>query len=110
MSDPDLEPSLTEQTAALEAALRQLMELDPLGTPSESASIVFARWLTVAGPASKRPEYFADVAENYPVRSNTNRDLLDLFVILEGYLAEAEEPVPMRMATFIGLPIASDST
>lgn len=104
------EPSLAEQSIELGKTLRALMETDPAGTPTEAAARVFDEWLAVAGPASKQPHYFADVAENYPVRSNSNRDLFDLFVMLEGYLAEAqaEEYEPEPLKTFIGLPLASD--
>jgi hypothetical protein len=100
------EPSLSEQTVALGKTLKALMEADPAGTPTETAAVVFVEWLEVAGPASKQPAYFADVAENYAVRMNSNRDLFDLFVMLEAYLAEAQEPEPIEMGTFIGLPIA----
>jgi len=102
------EPALLEQTAAIGKLLQASMESDPSGTPSDTAALVFAEWLAVAGPASKQPLYFADVADNYVVRDNSNRDLLDLFMMLSGYLEEALAPdiEPESFKTFIGLPLA----
>jgi len=104
----DQEPPLSEQTIEIGKLLQSLMESDPAGSPTEMAALVFAEWLAVAAPASKKPQYYIDVAENYDVRLNTNRDLFDLFVILEGYLAEAEAPELEPPKTFIGLPLVSD--
>jgi len=104
----DQEPPLSEQTAEIAKLLHACMESDPTGSPTDTATLVFSEWLAVAGPASKQPQYFADVADNYDVQMNSNRDLLDLFIMLEGYLAEAQAPdlddEPMK--TFIGLPLA----
>lgn len=104
------EPPLSELTSELGELLRKVSESDPAGTPSEMAARVFSEWLGEAGPESKQPLYFADVAENYDIRMNSNRDLFDLFVILEGYHAEsqAQDFEPETFKTFIGLPLVSD--
>jgi hypothetical protein len=102
-------PSLQQQTIALGKILKGTAEADPSGTPSEHAGTAFFGWLAQAGPGSREPVYFADVADNYDVALNSNRDLWELFDILENYIeVEDEDPedaAPPR--TFIGLPLIS---
>jgi hypothetical protein len=105
-NDPET-PSLQQQTIALGQILKAQADNDPSGAPGESAASVFADWLAAAGPGSREPGYFADVAGNYDVCANSNRDLWDLFDILENYIEveddEADMDTPPR--TFIGLPL-----
>ena len=101
----DASPSLQKQTIALGKILKATSDADPVGTPSELSARAFAGWLEEAGPTSREPGYFADVAGNYDVFLNSNRDLWELFDILENYIeVEDEDEPPPR--TFIGLPIA----
>lgn len=105
----EVSPSLRAQTDALGKILKATSEEDPSGTPSELSARAFMGWLTEAGPVSREPGYYADVAGNYDVFLNSNRDLWELFDILEGYIEvdddEDDEPPPPPR-TFIGLPIA----
>jgi len=101
------EPVPTEElfamTRELGETLKSFSDRDPYGTPSDAAAKVFAGWLAESGPVSKRPGHFQDVLDNYIVVDNTNRDLFDLFNILESYI---EFPVPeMPEKLFIGLPV-----
>lgn len=88
-------PSLQEQTMELGRTLKAISEEDPSGTPSAGAAAVFAGWLALAGPTSREPTYLADVAQNYDVAANSNKDLWEIFDILENYIeVEDEEPPP----------------
>ncbi len=102
----DKPPSLQEQTMELGRTLKAIADSDPSGTPSERAASVFAEWLTAAGPTSREPVYLADVADNYDVFANTNKDLFELFDILDNYIEVEDEELPPR-GTFIGLPLVS---
>jgi hypothetical protein len=110
MTDEDdgTTPSLQQQTIELGKILKATADSDPAGTPSRNAAEVFAKWLSEAGPGSREPVYFADVSANYDVAMNSNRDLWEMFDILENYIEVVdEEPLadePRR--TFIGLPLA----
>jgi hypothetical protein len=104
----EMAPSLPEQTMALGRTFKAISEEDPAGTPSERAAAAFTAWLAEAGPASFKPGYFLDVADNYEVLRNSNKDLFDLFDLLVNYIEfEVEEPEPPAPRTFIGLPMAS---
>jgi hypothetical protein len=96
---------LSAETRELGETLKRIMEDDPSGSPTESAASVFAQWLALAGPESREPRCFADVATNYPVQSNSNKDLFGLFSFLIGYLDVEEEPEEEPRRTFIGLPV-----
>lgn len=93
---------------ALGRTLHEIAERDPSGTPSPAAASVFADWLALAGPTSREPTYLADVAENFDVFGNTNKDLFELFDILDNYIeVEDEDPGDSPPRTFIGLPLVS---
>jgi len=100
-------PSLQDQTIELGRTFKEIADNAPKGTPSALSARVFADWLAQAGPTSRQPERMADVAENYDVLANTNRDLFDLFTMLQSYIEveddAEEEALPPR--TFIGLPL-----
>ena len=102
------QPSLQAQTMELGRTLKEISDRDPSGMPSEMAASVFADWLVLAGPSSREPTYLADVAENFDVFANTNKDLFELFDILDNYIeVEDEEPGDCPPRTFIGLPLIS---
>lgn len=104
---PDRPPSLQQQTIELGKTLKTIADGAPAGTPSALSARAFASWVAEAGPGSREPGYFADVAANYDVTGNTNRDLWDIFDILENYIeVEDEEFAPEAPRTFIGLPLA----
>jgi hypothetical protein len=84
--------------------LKSFSDRDPFGAPTESAAKVFSGWVAEAGPVSKRPGHFADVFDNFNPQEHTNRDLFDLFNILESYI-EYPEPEMPEPKTFIGLPV-----
>ena len=106
--DAQKPPSLQAQTMELGKTLKAFADRDPSGAPSPTAAAVFAEWLTVAGPTSREPTYLADVADNYDVQGNTNKDLWEIFDILENYIeVEDEEPGDSPPRTFIGLPLVS---
>jgi len=100
-------PSLQDQTIELGRTFKGIADNAPKGTPSELSARVFADWLLQAGPTSRQPERMADVAEHYDVLANTNRDLFDLFTMLQSYIEveddDEEDALPPR--TFIGLPL-----
>jgi hypothetical protein len=100
-------PSLQEQTIELGRTLKAIADEDPSGTPSAQAAAVFAGWLALAGPSSREPVYLADVADNYDVLGNTNKDLWEIFDILENYIEVEDEEPPAAPRTFIGLPLVS---
>lgn len=94
---------------ALGKILKATSEADPAGTPSELSARAFSGWLEEAGPTSRAPGYFADVAGNYDVFLNSNRDLWELFDILENYIEveDDEDDLPLTPPrTFINLPLA----
>lgn len=103
-------PSLQEQTIALGRTLKEISDNAPVGTPTKLSARVFADWLAQAGPTSRQPERMADVAANYDVSANTNRDLFDLFTMLQSYIEveddDEEDTLPPR--TFIGLPLLGE--
>ena len=100
-------PSLQQQTIALGRILKAQADAEPGGTPTETAGAVFVEWLAAAGPGSREPVYFADVAGNYDVQMNSNRDLWELFDILENYIeVEDEDDEAETPRTFISLPLA----
>lgn len=101
-------PSLQEQTMELGRTLKTIADRDPSGTPSAQAASVFADWLALAGPTSREPLYLSDVADNYDVFANTNKDLFELFDILDNYIEiEDEDPGDAPPRTFIPLPLMS---
>jgi hypothetical protein len=100
------QPSLQEQTMELGRTLKEIADNDPYGTPSPTAATVFAGWLALAGPTSREPTYLADVADNFDVFGNTNKDLFELFDILDNYIeVDDEDPDDNPPRTFIGLPL-----
>lgn len=104
--DPDTALSLQEQTIALGKMLKAISDGEPSGIPSPTAAAAFASWLAEAGPGSRQPDYFADVAANYAVADNSNKDLWELFHMLESHIEVPDEDfdeVPPK--TFIGLPL-----
>ena len=100
-------PSLQEQTIELGRTFKDISDNAPLSTPSPLSAQVFADWLAQAGPTSRQPERMADVLHNYDVLANTNRDLFDLFTMLQSYIEvpddDPEDDLPAR--TWIGLPL-----
>ena len=110
MSDTDTgidAPSLQAQTIELGKTLKAIADRDPSGTPTAQAAAVFKRWLADAGPTSREPAYLADVADNYDVFLNTNKDLFELFDILDNYIEVDEDAAPPAPRTYIGLPMTS---
>ena len=104
---PDTPLSLQEQTIALGKMLKAISDEDSSGTPSPTAAAAFTSWLAEAGPGSRQPVFFADVAANYIVADNSNKDLWELFHMLESHIEVEEEDwdedEPKK--TFIGLPL-----
>ena len=110
MSDTDNTsetPSLQTQTIELGKTLKAISDRDPSGTPTLQAAAVFRRWLAAAGPTSREPAYLADVADNYDVFLNTNKDLFELFDILDNYIEIEDDDAPPEPRTYIGLPMSS---
>ena len=100
-------PSLQAQTMELGKTLKAISDRDPSGTPTAQAAAVFAGWLAAAGPTSREPTYLADVADNYDVFLNTNKDLFELFDILDNYIEVEDDDAPPEPRTYIGLPMSS---
>lgn len=100
-------PSLQAQTMELGKTLKAISDRDPSGTPTSQAAAVFAGWLAAAGPTSREPTYLADVADNYDVFLNTNKDLFELFDILDNYIEVDDDDAPPEPRTYIGLPMSS---
>ncbi len=102
--------SLQQQTIELGKVLKTISDADPSGTPTGAAASAFTAWMAEAGPDSRQPDYFQDVLENYDIPANSNRDLWDLFDILENYIEvedeEWEDDAPRK--TFIGLPLLGE--
>lgn len=89
--------------------LKEIADNDPSGTPTPTAASVFAGWLALAGPTSREPTYLADVADNFDVFANTNKDLFELFDILDNYIeVDDDDPDDNPPRTFIGLPLISN--
>lgn len=112
MSSQPTDPSFIEQTVTFGQTLKDFADRDPSGVPSPMAADVFAEWLTVAGPLSRQPGYFADVAANYVVQDNSNRNLFDLFELLGTHIDIEEEDLEEEddsLRTFIGLPMIGGS-
>jgi hypothetical protein len=104
--ETDTSLPLQPQTEALGQMLKSVSESDPSGTPTPAATSAFVSWVTEAGPASRQPDYFLDVLENYDIPGNSNRDLYDMFHILEAYLPVVDEAWEDEVSkTFIGLPL-----
>ena len=104
--DPDPPLSLQEQTIALGKMLKSIADESPSGVPSPAAASAFTSWIAEAGPGSRQPGYFADVADNYGVEDNSNKDLWELFHMLESHIEIAEEDWEEEpRKTFIGLPL-----
>lgn len=104
-------PSLQEQTIELGRTFKEIADSAPKSVPSPQAAQVFQGWLREAGPSSRQPERMADVLEHYDVLANTNRDLFDLFTMLQSYIEveddDDEDDTPPR--TFIGLPLIGNA-
>ena len=98
--------SRAPEGGALQLTREAIADNDPSGTPSPRAASIFAEWLILAGPTSREPVYLADVADNFDVFANTNKDLFELFDILDNYI-EIEDEEPLPRGTFIGLPLVS---
>jgi hypothetical protein len=81
------EPNLLDQTLALAGILKKVSDRDPKGHPSEAAVRVFREWLEAAKKSTEEPRYFEDVAANFEVESQSNRDLFDMFELLHPYVA-----------------------
>jgi hypothetical protein len=108
-NEADKPLSIQDQTIELGMMLKTISDADPTGTPSASAASAFSSWMAEAGPGSRQPDYFLDVQENYAVLENSNRDLWDLFDILENYIeVEDEDFLEEPRKTFIGLPLISN--
>jgi len=104
--ETDTPPSLPEQTRALGQVLQEIADADPSGTPTQAAADAFASWIAEAGPGSRQPDYFADVAQNYVATDHSNKNLQELFGMLEVHLrVQEEEPDTGPQKTFIGLPL-----
>lgn len=103
------EPSLEQQTIALGKVLKLVADREPEGTPTQSASQAFKSWLNAAGPGSRDPRYFADIAENYDIAANSNEDLFKVFNLLHPYMEEPAEDDRDQggggQGTFVGLPV-----
>lgn len=102
----DEEPDIATQTLELGRKLKQFSDNDPAGMPTDAAAAVFSLWLSVAGPVSREPGYFADVALHYPIQSNSNKDLFNLFDMLANYLDFEVEDTEDTPPSFIKLPMA----
>jgi hypothetical protein len=102
---PEKEPDLYEQTMELGKSLKAIADRDPDGKPTERAAAAFKSWIITVGSSNREPRYFEDVAENYDISANSNRDLLTIFEMLHPYVdfPEIEEDEP---GVFIGLPMA----
>lgn len=102
----DMPLSLQEQTIALGKMLKDIAGEDSSGVPSPAAATAFTSWIAEAGPGSRQPGYFADVAAHYVPADNSNRDLWELFHMLESHIeVEEEDWDDEPRKTFIGLPL-----
>ena len=101
---------LGQETQTLGATLKAMADKDPAGSPSEAVAAVFGGWLAEAGPLSRQPDYFTDVAANYRPRDHSNRDLSDLFTMLAMHLPgdEPEAATDPLAGVFIGLPVINE--
>ena len=99
------EPTLLEQTLALGKLLKAISERDPQGTPSPSAATAFTSWVSVAGATSRESRYFSDVADNFDIFQNTNKDLFRMFELLHPYIEVPEDEAEEPPGAFIGLPV-----
>ena len=102
------EPSLLEQTITLGRLLKGFSDRDPAGVPSQTAATAFHAWLESAGPTSRQPRYFADIAENFEVMENSNKDLFRVFELLHPYIEAPDEGDDEGPPSgFIGLPMVT---
>jgi len=108
---PEGTQALMQQTIELGRLLHSIAEKDPQSLPTPAACSAFRHWVEAAGPHSTDPRYFTDVLENYDVSGRCNRDLFDVFELLDPYLeleyiedaddiAQGDKP-----RTFIQLPL-----
>lgn len=107
----DNAPSLQAQTMELGKTLKAIADAHPNETPGETARAVFAAWMQEAGPNSREPGYFADVLSNFDLMQNTNKDVWEMFDLLENYIEvddDDDAPIPAPR-TFIGLPLVGDA-
>ncbi len=101
----DKEPSLHEQTIELGKSLNAIADRNPDGRPTPTATAAFRTWLSVVKSSNTDHQYFDDVAENYDIEGNSNKDLFTIFQLLHPYVEFPElEDEPPR--AFIGLPMA----
>jgi len=112
---PEAVQALLRQTMEIGQLLHSVADKDPEGTPTAIACTAFKHWAEVAGPHSTEPRYFVDVLENYDAEGRSNKDLFDVFELLDPYLElpyeDEEEPevdsvVSDKPRTFISLPIS----
>jgi hypothetical protein len=98
----DREPDLYAQTIELGLALKAVSDRDPEGRPSANAATAFTSWLKTVSKSNREPRFFEDVAENYDIDANSNKDLFTLFEMLHPYvdIPDFEEEPPKA---FIGL-------
>ena len=91
------EPDIYEQTIELGKALKAVSDRDPVGQPSDRASTAFRSWLAAVRASNSEHQFFDDVAENYDISGNSNKDLFTLFEMLHPYVEFPEaEPEPHR--------------
>jgi hypothetical protein len=102
----DKEPDLYDQTMELAKSLQAISERDPEGTPSAAAAAAFRSWLAAIGTSNREPRYFEDVAENYDIAANSNKDLFMIFQMLHPYVDFPDFEDEEETKTFIGLPMA----
>ncbi len=105
---PEKPPSLQQQTIDLGRMFKSLADAAPSGTPSGKAGAAFQSWLAEAGPGSREPAYFEDVAANFDLTANSNKDVWELFDILENYIEVDDEDIEAPPArAFVSLPLIS---
>ncbi len=102
---PEKEPDLYDQTIELGKSLKSISDTNPNGQPSEVAATAFTSWLKAVGTANREPSYFNDVAENYDIAGNSNKDLFTIFEMLHPYV-EFPDIVDEDPKAFIGLKMA----
>jgi hypothetical protein len=98
------DPDLYEQTIELGKSLKTISDRNPEGKPSQAATTAFRSWLAAVSGSNSEPRYFEDIAENYDIAANSNKDIFTIFELLHPYVdfPDVEEPAK----TFIGLPMA----
>lgn len=83
---PEEAKALLAQTMELGRLLHQVQKSDPEGLPTEAAVTAFRGWVQAAGSVSTEPRYFEDILENYDAPGRSNKDLFDVFELLDPYL------------------------